>query len=292
MGTTPSQASYKWLILNVLQRGRDNLMTSWGKIINIKGLRPHRFVRFREPKKLRSLMKRVDLKVTTFAARLRSTKCYERDVETDVRLRGNASRIEADPERPRRKKEKDVSVSRRTLTRALEGSAPSRKGQKPKDSARWRIAEDAANAIKAELQAAAKQNGLDLDNLTLLDIGAVLIHSGQGAELNKKLRTAENRIELMMTEVIYLAWQWLHEGEESHPEISDFPLHPELVYRFSGKWRGWNNFFGIQEDSPEYAENVLQDTFEDRVFVLVGMVLEKGVPVKAPPREAGDSRAK
>ena len=87
------------------------------------------------------------------------------------------------------------------------------------------IAQDEAYAIRAELEATAEEKELGLGKLTLGDIGASPTHAGQGAELKKKLRKAENPIDLLMTAVIGLVLQWLYEGHEAHP---GFPVDPPM----------------------------------------------------------------
>ena len=62
------------------------------------------------------------------------------------------------------------------------------------------------------------------------------------------------------------------------------PKHPEYIYRLSDEWEGWNDFFGISEDSPEFMENLLQDVFEDRVFKLL-MVLKSSPKDEGPDTE-------
>jgi hypothetical protein len=59
---------------------------------------------------------------------------------------------------------------------------------------------------------------------------------------------------------------WIKYGEDEHPiplscGIRGVPLHPEFVYRKNGKWKGWNDLLGINEQS-----NDERDSFEDMAW--------------------------
>ena len=171
------------------------------------------FVRFRNPDLLRSLIEKLGLNLTAFACQLRSASVYEGDRRKAARHEKTAEgiRVRYKPEdavrRPRRVDYANVNVSKTTLERALEGS-----GRSKKTPGQHNIAQDEAYAIRAELEATAEEKELGLGKLTLGDIGASPTHAGQGAELKKKLRKAENPIDLLMTAVIGLVLQWLYEG--------------------------------------------------------------------------------
>lgn len=65
---------------------------------------------------------------------------------------------------------------------------------------------------------------------------------------------------------------WLKEGHDGMD--GELPAHPEFVYRLSGEWKGWNEFFGITPDQPEGKENLFYDIFEECAFRIVQSMAE------------------
>lgn len=60
---------------------------------------------------------------------------------------------------------------------------------------------------------------------------------------------------------------WAREGGKATD--CGFPWHPELYYRVTGDWKGWNNFLDVPESHEAYAENSVQDELEEDAFALV-----------------------
>ena len=56
---------------------------------------------------------------------------------------------------------------------------------------------------------------------------------------------------------------WREEGHDEHPNMPGMPLHPELVFRESGEWRGWSDFLGASSS----AENDQRDEVENVAFL-------------------------
>jgi len=44
------------------------------------------------------------------------------------------------------------------------------------------------------------------------------------------------------------------------------PVCPELKYRITGKWKGYNQYVGIKPGHPDYLKNLKQDKLEDEAF--------------------------
>ena len=55
---------------------------------------------------------------------------------------------------------------------------------------------------------------------------------------------------------------WKRDGTKRHPFNSKWPLHPELIFRLNGTWKGWSEFFVVEQSDV----NMLQDAVEDEAW--------------------------
>lgn len=62
---------------------------------------------------------------------------------------------------------------------------------------------------------------------------------------------------------------WYQDGMEVVEGTGGVPVHPELVYRLSGEWQGWNHFLEIlpETDPIEYENNKERDHMEKLAFL-------------------------
>ena len=66
---------------------------------------------------------------------------------------------------------------------------------------------------------------------------------------------------------------WRHQGQDANDR--GWPAHPELVFRMSGEWKGWNHLLGIDQSNPNYPANDRQDWLEGIAYERVVTVLGK-----------------
>ncbi len=66
----------------------------------------------------------------------------------------------------------------------------------------------------------------------------------------------------MKKEIAEIVNEWKENGNMSIRENEDMPMHPELIYRHTGEWKGWAAFLGM----PETEENRRQDKMEDEAY--------------------------
>lgn len=153
---------------------------------------------------------------------------------------------------PRRKRYGGTRVSERTLQRAIrkEGSVDQRK-----------VSAVGAEVIAGEL-------GVTVDELG----GVVSVQSDPDARL-PSVKQIEAVMELAQQTVL----SWLARGRDLHragePDSQRMPVHPELVYRLGGEWKGWNHFLGTDGNAPEADTHRRIDALEDHLFELVGTVM-------------------
>ena len=82
-------------------------------------------------------------------------------------------------------------------------------------------------------------------------------------------------IGIVMEAAAQKAYEWLTEGNMSRPVPGlkvNFPMHPELIYRISNDWKGWNKFLNTPSDLPDFYRHNQLDVIEDHVFELVEFV--------------------
>ena len=73
----------------------------------------------------------------------------------------------------------------------------------------------------------------------------------------------------MATKVIEnILKEWKIGRNDCHPRDPRLPLHPELFYRISGQWKGWNDFLNTPSSSPIYQEHLVQDEVENEAWVI------------------------
>jgi hypothetical protein len=46
------------------------------------------------------------------------------------------------------------------------------------------------------------------------------------------------------------------------------PLHPELFYRVSDQWKGWNDFLNTPTASFYYQEHLVRDEIENEAWLI------------------------
>lgn len=150
--------------------------------------------------------------------------------------------------------------------------------------------EKAADCRSREVRDKVMKRGEDLVSLSTLDridrgqsVSATTVHLLAAAldvpdrDILATTLTGRSRDELI-SEVI---GEWAADGHRASPE--GMPHHPELVYRISGDWKGWNDFFDVPEDHESYAENRAQDALEDDVFALLLLARSAFGPGGNPP---------
>ncbi len=59
---------------------------------------------------------------------------------------------------------------------------------------------------------------------------------------------------------------WTIDGYNVIDGTGAIPVHPEFIYRLSGEWVGWNNFFEIEQTDEEYIINFERDLLENIAF--------------------------
>ena len=170
-------------------------------------------VHFRYPKKLADKIYAWDPvtkkkgTITAFADRLETTDSSHRweDFSEEKQRRM----------RPRRERNREETVSKITVERALRGE---------------NIEADNADMIADEL-------GTDLNG-----IGAMQMYR----ELPSRLPDPDE-IGLVLDQITQIVWEWLTEGNAEFRTCSGkrMPVHPELIYRFSGDWTSWNEFLDV-----------------------------------------------
>lgn len=82
------------------------------------------------------------------------------------------------------------------------------------------------------------------------------------------------------TEIDEVLAEWLRHGNDG--SISGVPAHPELFYRFTGQWTGWNELLSLKPGSPHYDDHIAQDLLEDKAWrefktfarVVIGLLIE------------------
>jgi hypothetical protein len=62
--------------------------------------------------------------------------------------------------------------------------------------------------------------------------------------------------------------EWEAEGNDNHPKDPKLPLHPELFYRVSGQWKGWNDFLNTPTSSPDYPMHLVRDQMECEAWLI------------------------
>jgi hypothetical protein len=63
----------------------------------------------------------------------------------------------------------------------------------------------------------------------------------------------------MTPDMIVKMWK-----EEGHKKTNNnIPIHPELIYRLSKEWTGWNDWLGLSEEHESYKRNIIQDKIEN-----------------------------
>jgi len=149
------------------------------------------------------------------------------------------SPIDCAMEKLRRKQYRLMSLSKRTLERALKGH---------------NVAEVTADIIASEL-------GVSPD-----DLGVTHVKSTPELGLPQV-----RHIGTVMEFTKQTVFDWLTQGEDVG--FQDLPAHPELVYRLSKEWQGWNVFLDIEENTPEADMHNRIDALEEEIFELIGMIM-------------------
>ncbi len=148
-------------------------------------------------------------------------------------------------EKPRRTEHRNDTCTKRTLERALRGD---------------NIAKLSATIIVSEL-------GANFEELKVIGSHPILEPHFPDPE----------KIEYVMELAMQSAYWWLIQGHKprpsSDPNTQGLPAHPELIYRVSGEWKGWNDFLGTAPNIPEFDLHKRYDALEDGLFRLVDMVL-------------------
>lgn len=69
-------------------------------------------------------------------------------------------------------------------------------------------------------------------------------------------------------EVMTIVARWETDGSKyfNHGKDGPIPACPELVYRMSGNWKGWNAFLELHPGDDTYAENMMSDWNEDEAW--------------------------
>ena len=66
----------------------------------------------------------------------------------------------------------------------------------------------------------------------------------------------------MKKEIAEILIEWKENGNMTLKENKYIPMHPELVYRNTGEWKGWADFQG----RTETEEDIKQDELEDEAY--------------------------
>ena len=80
----------------------------------------------------------------------------------------------------------------------------------------------------------------------------------------------EEKYELSIDDKINMVLDvWFQEGIDIIDDSGGVPVHPELIYRLSGEWRGWNHFLEVlPKNNPlEYELNKEKDHLEELAFL-------------------------
>ncbi len=81
-----------------------------------------------------------------------------------------------------------------------------------------------------------------------------------------------NDVDRFLANVRLIIQTWLKEGRDGKP--GEVPAHPEFEYRLTGEWKGWNHFYGVSPDQPDWKENRFYEIFEDSAFRIVESMAE------------------
>lgn len=68
--------------------------------------------------------------------------------------------------------------------------------------------------------------------------------------------------------VEHIVADWYENGQKASPRDPRLPMHPELIYRAMGDWRGWSHFLSVDASSSpdDYAMNAERDRLESIAF--------------------------